>query len=180
MGLFDRLLKTNENSTNSASTQGKSNEKPQEYFLDADAACSLGNVGYRRESKQIRHTFPGSLDNPGLKEEIKTVAAESLRLEKRSDGLGGAVKREESINITKGVPKPVSKTFAQKVSSAEMKERLKGLVVSGVNTKLSSTSAPVARKESLKPKLEAPINSFGKVPTGSIEPFRQMVRELKN
>ena len=44
------------------------------------------------------------------------VAAETEKLEKRSEGLGGEVKKEKSIDLTAGIPKPVKKTFAEQVS----------------------------------------------------------------
>merc|ERR1711934_829356 len=63
-------------------------EKPSEFFLDGDSSSSLGNVDYMREAKTIRRTFPGTVDSPGTKEQIMTVAAETESLDKRSDGLG--------------------------------------------------------------------------------------------
>ena len=40
-----------------------------------------------RESKTIRRTFPGTVDSPGTKEQIMTVAAETESVDKRSEGL---------------------------------------------------------------------------------------------
>ena len=45
---------------------------------------------------------------------------------RRSEGLGGSVKKEESINPVGGVPKPVKKTFAEQVTTEEMNKRLRG------------------------------------------------------
>ena len=181
MGFFDRLL--NSDSKNSDSTikpRKPAKDKPQEFFLDADSSSSLGNVDYMRESKTIRRTFPGTVDSPGTKEQVSVVAAETEQLTKRSEGLGGVTKKEETVTATSGVPKPVKKTFAEQVSSAEMKQRLKGTAVTGVNTPSSADAAPVGRKESLKPQEEpTPVNVPGnKAPSGSIDPFRQMVRDL--
>ena len=110
-----------------------------------------------------------------------TVAAETESLDKRSEGLGGdARKVDDSINLTAGVPKPVKKTFAEQVSTAEMNERLRGIAITGVNTPASANAAPVARKEILKeeePKASTAKASASNKP-GSIDPFRQMVRDL--
>ena len=62
------------------------------------------------------------------------MAAETEKLEKRSEGLGGEVKVEKSIDLTAGIPKPVKKTFAEQVSTKEMDKRLKGSAITGVNT----------------------------------------------
>ena len=91
-----------------------------------------------RESKTIRRTFPGTVDSPGTKERISEVASNSEQVTRRSDGLGGVVKKEpEPVSPVGGVPKPVKKTFAEQVSSAEMKQRLKGAAVTGVNVSQS-------------------------------------------
>ena len=182
MGFFDRLLKQDsQNSDNTIKPRKPAKEKPAEFFLDADSSSSLGNVDYMREAKTIRRTFPGTADSPGSKEQIMTIAAETETLDKRSEGLGNAVKKEESVNLTAGIPKPVKKTFAEQVSTDEMNKRLRGTAISGVNTPAPANAAPVARKEDLKAK-KAPQPAVGQaVPSakpGSIDPFRQMVRDL--
>ena len=182
MGFFDRLLKQDsQNSDNTIKQRKPAKEKPAEFFLDADSSSSLGNVDYMREAKTIRRTFPGTADSPGSKEQIMTIAAETETLDKRSEGLGNAVKKEESVNLTAGIPKPVKKTFAEQVSSDEMNKRLRGTAISGVNTPAPANAAPVARKEDLKAK-KAPQPAVGQVlpsaKPGSIDPFRQMVRDL--
>ena len=109
------------------------------------------------------------------------VAAETEKLEKRSEGLGGVVKKEESVTLNAGVPKPVKKTFAEQVSTAEMSKRLKGTAITGVNAPASADAAPVARKEELKAKQEPAVKVGSAAPSskpGSIDPFRQMVRDL--
>ena len=112
---------------------------------------------------------------------MSVVAAETEQVTRRSDGLGGVVKKEEEpVSPVGGVPKPVKKTFAEQVSSAEMKQRLKGAAVTGVNVQASPDAAPVGRKESLKaePEVAKPGSVGGLSPAGSIDPFRQMVRDL--
>ena len=90
MGLFDRLLKKDSQEADSTLKPRKpAKDKPEEFFLDADSSSSLGDVNYMRESKTIRRTFPGTIDSPGTKEQIMEVAAETEKLEKRSEGLGG-------------------------------------------------------------------------------------------
>jgi len=61
-----------------------------------------------------------------------------------------------------------------------MNKRLKGTAISGVNTPASANAAPVARKEELKAKEEVkPVGSAApSTKPGSIDPFRQMVRDL--
>ena len=182
MGFFDRLLKTDEkDSDGTIQPRSPKKEKPQEFFLDADSSSSLGDVNYMRESKTIRRTFPGTVENPGTKERVTEVAAETERTERLSKGLGGVVEKEENINLTAGIPKPVKKTFAEQVSTAEMNKRLKGTAISGVNTPAAANAAPVARKEELKPKEEITAKVGSAAPSskpGSIDPFRQMVRDL--
>ncbi|MAH57437.1 MAG: hypothetical protein CMN91_03205 [Synechococcus sp. ARS1019] len=182
MGFFDRLLKTDEkDSDGTIQPRAPKKEKPQEFFLDADSSSSLGDVNYMRESKTIRRTFPGTVENPGTKERVTEVAAETERTERLSKGLGGVVEKEENINLTAGIPKPVKKTFAEQVSTAEMNKRLKGTAISGVNTPAAANAAPVARKEELKPKEEITAKVGSAAPSskpGSIDPFRQMVRDL--
>ena len=183
MGLFDRLLNQgSQDSDNTIKPRKPAKEKPSEYFLDADSSSSLGNVEYMREAKTIRHTFPGTVDSPGTKEQIMTVAAETGSLDKRSEGLGDVRKVDDSINLTAGVPKTVKKTFAEQVSTEEMNQRLRGSAIKGVNTPAPANAAPVARKAVLK-EVES-TNATDKGPAsnkpGSIDPFRQMVRDLNN
>lgn len=182
MGLLDRLLKKDSQDADASLKPRKpAKEKPEEFFLDADSSSSLGDVNYMRESKTIRRTFPGTVDSPGTKEQIMEVAAETEKLEKRSEGLGGEVKKEKSIDLTAGIPKPVKKTFAEQVSTKEMDKRLKGSAISGVNTPAAANANPVARKEQLK-EVEEPVAKVGQSSVsgkpGSIDPFRQMVRDL--
>jgi hypothetical protein len=184
MGFFDRLL----NNVTKASEDAKpiqprapKKAKPEAFYLDSDSSSSLGNVDYMRESKTIRRTFPGTVDSPGTKERVIEVAAETEQLTKRTEGLGGAVrKEEESIDLTAGIPKPVKKTFAEQVSTSEMKQRLKGTAVAGVNTPAAANAAPVARKQELKGNKEqdSSANLTPSLKAGSIDPFRQMVRDL--
>ena len=182
MGFFDRLLKTDSKDSDGAiKPRAPKKDKPQEFFLDADSSSSLGDLDYMRESKTIRRTFPGTAANPGTKERVIKVAAETERTEKRSKGLGGVVEKEENINLTAGIPKPVKKTFAEQMTTAEMNKRRKGTAISGVNTPAAANSAPAARKAELKPKEQTTSAVGSEAPSskpGSIDPFRQMVRDL--
>ncbi|QNJ03203.1 hypothetical protein [Synechococcus sp. PROS-U-1] len=182
MGFLDRLLKKDSAESDSTIEARKpAKEKPAEFFLDADSSSSLGDVNYMRESKTIRRTFPGTVDSPGTKEQVMEVAAETGTLEKRSEGLGGVVKRDESVTLNAGVPKPVKKTFAEQVSTEEMSKRLKGTAITGVNAPAPADAAPVGRKEELKATQEPAVKVGSAAPSskpGSIDPFRQMVRDL--
>ena len=186
MGLFDRLLRTeSKDSNNEIKPRSPAKAKAQEFFLDADDSQSLGNIDYMRESKTIRHTFPGTVDSPGTKERVMEVAAKQTSLSKKTEGLGGEIKQEESYAINAGVPKAVRKTFAEQVSSDEMKKRLQGTAASGaassVNTTANAKATLLGRKAELKPKGK-PEAVVGEAPTsnkpGSIDPFRAMVRDL--
>ena len=75
----------------------------------------------------------------------------------------------------------MKKTFAEKITSDEMNKRLRGTAVTSVNTPAAANAAPVARKEMLKAEV-APQAKVGQAEAsskpGSIDPFRQMVRDL--
>ena len=73
------------------------------------------------------------------------MASNSEQVTRRSDGLGGVVKEPEPVSPVGGVPKPVKKTFAEQVSSSEMKQRLKGAAVTGVNVRCPTPLPWVAR-----------------------------------
>ncbi|NBV69794.1 MAG: hypothetical protein EBR69_03710, partial [Synechococcaceae bacterium WB4_2_0805] len=81
MGLFDRFRRK----PNEAEEQDKS------FFLEPDKASSLGDVNFMRRPYSIRRTFPGTAENPGLKERIEEVDSMESRLEKVSDGLPESV-----------------------------------------------------------------------------------------
>ena len=185
MGFFDRLLKQDsQNADNTIKPRKPAKEKPAEFFLDADSSSSLGNVDYMREAKTIRRTFPGTVNSPGTKEQIMTIAAETESLDKRSEGLGDAKQVDDSVNLTDGIPKPVKKTFAETMTQEQLDQKLKGnaLRTAGVNTPMAPDAAPIARKEELKPEPEAqpasPTSQANSEKAGSIDPFKAMVRDL--
>ena len=183
MGLFDRLL--NSNSDQNESEQGSKAKKPKQeaFFLDSDSASTFGDRDYMRESKTIRHTFPGTLDSPGMKEMVTEVDATDVRVDRRSEGLGDQVVKKESVSVNTGVPKPVKKTFAETMTQSELDQRLKGnaLIQAGVNATAAPDAAPLARKQELKPKEEPKPSSSSAQKSnkpGSIDPFLSMVRDL--
>ena len=183
MGLFDRLL--NSSSDQNESEKGPKDKKPKQeaFFLDSDSASSFGDRDYMRESKTIRHTFPGTLDSPGLKEMVTEVDATEVRVDRRSEGLGDQVVKKESVSVNTGVPKPVKKTFAETMTQSELDQRLKGnaLIQAGVNATAAPDAAPLARKQELKPKEEPKPSSSSAQKSnkpGSIDPFLSMVRDL--
>ncbi len=60
----------------SAETTIKPQSASQAYFLDDDAAKTLGDIDYMRKSKQIRHTFPKVEGfNVGGTEKVHQVSA---------------------------------------------------------------------------------------------------------
>lgn len=172
MGLFDRLRGAKP-ATNSPNEAAKA-DKDKTFFLDADSSSTLGDVNLMRRSNTIRRTFPGNADNPGNKEMVQAVSSMEAKLEKASDGLPGAAQQTSEISLTGGVPKPVKKTFAEKMSEAELSQRLKGSAVGGVNVPGGSAAVKKEQAASSQPQ----ITSQQPSKPGSIEDFRSMVREL--
>jgi hypothetical protein len=161
MGLFDRFRRK----PNVA-------EEDKSFFLEPDKASSLGDVDFMKRPYSIRHTFPGTAENPGLKERIKEVDSMGSRLEKVSDGLPEAMVSDSSeIKINKGVPKSVKKTFAQQISQEELENRLKGSAVSGTNV-----PGIASKKPEVTEKIAPPIPRSAK--PGSIDPFKEMLKDL--
>jgi hypothetical protein len=174
MGLLDRLLGTK--SFKSTPDAVKPAAKPQEaMFLDADASSSLGNVDFMRRTYEIRRTFPGTVDNPGLKERVDVVASMEARLETMTPGLAGTSSDTDvEVNLTGGVPKPVKKTFAQQLSPAQLAQRMKGSAVS-VN---QPGGAPSARQAKASESEDAATPAAGRA--GSIDPFKSMAKDLNS
>ena len=192
MGLFDRLLKSrSKNDGQQGLPKDRVKEKAEAFFLDSDASSSYGNVDYMREAKTIRRTFPGSADNPGNKELVTKVDAMDVTIGTRSKGLGDEKPNEEpSIPsvFSSGVPTPVKKTFAEAMTKEELDQKLKGnaLRTAGVNSPMAANAAPAGRKEELKseppamqPAPQMPTRTPSSKP-GSIDPFKDMVRDLNN
>ena len=192
MGLFDRLLKSgSKNDGQQGLPKDRVKEKAEAFFLDSDASSSYGNVDYMREAKTIRRTFPGTADNPGNKELVTKVDAMDVMVGTRSKGLGDEKPNEEpSIPsvLSSGIPTPVKKTFAEVMTKEELDQKLKGnaLRTAGVNAPMAANAAPVGRKEELKsesptmqPAPQMPTRTPSTKP-GSIDPFKDMVRDLNN
>ena len=192
MGLCDRLLKSgSKNDGQQGLPKDRVKEKAEAFFLDSYASSSYGNVDYMRESKTIRRTFPGTADNPGNKELVTKVDAMDVMVGTRSKGLGDEKPNEEpSIPsvLSSGIPTPVKKTFAEVMTKEELDQKLKGnaLRTAGVNAPMAANAAAAGRKEELKS--EAPtMQPVQQMPTrtpstkpGSIDPFKDMVRDLNN
>ena len=176
MGLFDRLFNSD---AGAASPQDKPKAKKEEetFFLDADASSSLGDVNFMRRSNTIRHTFPGTASSPGNKELIEEVASMEAELKKVTPGLGGVEQKEVEVNLTGGVPKPVKKTFAKQMSAAELDQRKKG---SAVAVNAPGPAAPSARKKDAEPAAQPQISQLNTAKPGSIDPFKQMVKDLNS
>ena len=197
MGLFDRLRRKpdaqegRDNSLNTASQpqlrraglfnrSTESQEKPDNsFYLDSDSSSSLGDVDFMRRSNSIRHTFPGTADNPGIKERVEEVASNEKGLERVSQGLPGTSSGSMGMSNDPGVPKPVKKTFAKNITQDELQDRLRGAAVKGTNIPGSSSKGDIktAGTQSSSPaipKQPAPLTSK----PGSIDPFRQMAKEL--
>jgi hypothetical protein len=179
MGLFDRLL-------GGGSREGAfSSKKPKQekrsarkeenaFFLDADAASTLGNVEFMRRPNTIRHTFPGNADSPGVKEIVQDVDSMQAKLEKASSGLPGTAPNETATSLTGGVPKQVKKTFAEKISTAQLSQRLKGSAVGGVNV----PGAPAGSGKAAASAESQPQISQQPAKPGAIDPFKDMAKDL--
>jgi len=178
MGLFDRLLNIGAKDSGFSSKPAKP-QKPaakqgeQTFFLDPDTSSSMGNVEYMRRSNKIRRTFPGNADNPGEKEMVQEVDSMSARLEKATSGLPVNTAPETNSSLTGGVPKPVKKTFAARLTAAELGQRLKGAAVA-VNTPGGS---PAGRKADAAGTTQPQVTQQQAKP-GDIDPFKAMARDL--
>ena len=181
MGFFDRLLNPRSTGTNSKTSQAKPAKKDESFFLDSDSSSSLGDLNYMREAKTIRRTFPGTADSPGNKELVTEVDAMALKVDTKTEGLGGEVAQDDKVSVTQGVPKPVKKTFAETMTQQELSQRLKGSALTGVNSPAAPDAAPVARKTELKQEETTSSSSKSQSSApGSIDPFRAMVRDLNS
>jgi hypothetical protein len=175
MGLFDRLLgsRSSEVKISGQSEPAKAKKAEDAYFLDPDAAISLGDVNFMRRSNTIRRTFPGNADSPGQKEMIQEVASMEARLETMTPGLAGtSTDTDVEVNLTGGIPKPVKKTFAQQLSPAQLAQRMKGSAVA-VN---QPGGAPSARQAKASESEDAASPAAGRA--GSIDPFKSMAKDL--
>ena len=172
MGLLDRLLGTK--SFKSAPEAAKPAPKAQEaMFLDADESSSLGNVDFMRRTYEIRRTFPGSADNPGLKERVDVVASMEARVAKISDGMPGTEEKDTGVDLTGGIPKAVKKTFAQPMTADELSQRLKGSAIGGVNVPGVAATGRKADPSSDQPE----ITRQGARP-GAIDGFKGMAKDI--
>ncbi|MEY4800906.1 MAG: hypothetical protein RLZZ213_1353, partial [Cyanobacteriota bacterium] len=103
-----------------------------------------------------------------------------------SDGLGGQTSQpEQAFDLTRGVPKPVKKTFAQTMSQAELDQRMKGSAM-GVNVPGGSAAIKQEQEQAqaqaqaaamASPQVQISQQASGKA--GDIDPFKRMSRELK-
>jgi hypothetical protein len=179
MGLFDRLLGSRSDAVKVSGQSATSSaaEKKDDFFLDAEASSSLGDVNFMRRSNTIRHTFPGTLDSPGGKEMVAEVASMEATLKNATPGLGGTQQSEQEVSLTGGVPKAVKKTFAQPMSQAELDARKKG---SAFAVNAQTAAAPAARKVKSEESSDQPsITRQGGKP-GDINPFKAMAKDLNS
>ncbi|HRD41900.1 MAG TPA: hypothetical protein PLI52_03970 [Prochlorococcaceae cyanobacterium AMR_MDS_5431] len=178
MGLFDRLFGNEGSATKSFDEPSKKSQKESEaFFLDSDSSAGLGNLNFMRRSNEIRHTFPGTKDNPGNKEFIQEVASMTSDVKAVSEGLGGVKKANDDIKLNQGVPNPPKKTFAEKMGSLEFIQKRTTAGAIPVNAPLSTP--PVARKGEQTQKQSSDIgNSSSTAKPGSTDPFRNMAKDL--
>jgi hypothetical protein len=178
MGLFDRLFSSGSGKADAA--RPKPRQKTEAVYLDADASSSLGDVNLMKRSNTIRHTFPGTADNPGNKEMVAEVSSMEAKLEKMSEGLPGAARADANVSLTGGIPKPVKKTFAQQMSPAQLEQRKRGSAV-GVNVPGSPAAARKEKEQAAGGQASQPqITQQGTSKPGAIDPFRQMVKDLNS
>ena len=177
MGLFDRLFASG-SGAGAARPQDKPKAKKEveTFFLEPDAASTLGDVNFMRRSNTIRHTFPGTASSPGNKEMVEEVASMEAELKNVTPGLGGVTSQDTEVNLTGGVPKPVKKTFAQPMSAAELEQRKRGSAVA-VNAPGTPAAARM-EKENSSASSQPQISQLNTAKPGSIDPFKQMVKDL--
>ena len=183
MGLFDRLFATRDGNAAAPKTPQPKKEV-ETFFLDADASSSMGNVDFMRRSNTIRRTFPGSADSPGNKEMVAEVASMESRLERVSDGLGGQTSQPEpAFDLTRGVPKPVKKTFAQALSQAELDQRMKGSAmgvnVPGGSAAIKQEQAQAQAQAAAMASSQVQISQQARGKAGDSVPCKRMSREIK-
>ncbi|MBE9153478.1 hypothetical protein [Cyanobium sp. LEGE 06113] len=178
MGLFDRLFSSGSDAKSAPVTKRQPAKKTEAMFLDADASSSLGDVNLMKRSNTIRHTFPGSADNPGNKEMVVEVSSMETKLDRISEGMPGGVASDQRLNLSGGVPTPVKKTFPQQMSAAQLDQRKKGSSA-GVNVPGGPAAIKQEKEEAAAAKTAQP--QITQQPTGkpgAIDPFRQMVKDL--
>ena len=106
------------------------------------------------------------------------------RLERVSDGLGGQTSQPEpAFDLTRGVPKPVKKTFAQALSQAELDQRMKGSAmgvnVPGGSAAIKQEQAQAQAQAAAMASSQVQISQQASGKAGDIDPFKRMSRELK-
>ena len=161
MGLFDRFRAKPGQAENTS-------DKP--FFLDSDAAQTVGDMSYLRSSNTIRHTFPKSASSPEGGEVVQEVGAMDARVTKARGGVPEARAAAENKSPA-AVTAPttggkVRKTFAQAMSPQELAQRLRG---GSVKSRKATAAAQQGRA--------VPKAAASKKP-GSIDPFRSMVRDV--
>ncbi len=157
MGLFDRFL------AKPGKPEDTSN-KP--FFLDNDAAQTVGDMAYLRSSNTIRRTFPKSSSSPEGGELIQDVGSFSATVTQATGGVLGAKSGEPDVTKATTLGGTVRKTFAQTMSPQELAQRLRG----GAVKKKKTTEAQVGRSR--------PSGILASDKPGSIDPFRTMVRSM--
>jgi hypothetical protein len=75
---------------------GKSDSPKGEFFLDDDAAKSMGNTDYMREVKTVRRTFPKALNGEEF-EQVNRISSDTRRL---ADSRG-SVSTSQTTKITR-------------------------------------------------------------------------------
>ena len=160
MGLFDRFRAKPGQAENTS-------DKP--FFLDNDAAQTVGDMSYLRSSNTIRHTFPKSASSPEGGEVVQEVGALDSRVTKATGGVPearAAARSSSPAPVTAPTTGgPVRKTFAQTMSPQELAQRLRG---GSVKKKAAATSQQGRA---------VPKSAASNKP-GSIGPFRSMVRDV--
>ncbi len=57
------------------------------YFLDQDAASTMGDVNYMRSTKSIKRTYAKTVDSPGEKATIKKVSSMNSKIYEEGEAL---------------------------------------------------------------------------------------------
>lgn len=161
MGLFDRFRAK----PGQVEDTGNSDKA---FFLDSDAAQTVGDMSYLRSSNTIRHTFPKSASSPEGGEVVQDVGALDARVTKATGSVpeARAAAADNNPAPAAALGSKVRKTFARTMSPQELAQRLRG---GSVKRKKAADTAQQGRA--------VPRSSLSNKP-GSIDPFRTMVRDV--
>ena len=113
-GLFNSGEKSKETVVQqSASIPARQSEA---FFLDDDAAKSLGDIDYMRTAKSVRRTFPKAMNNQAESERTVTVSA----MLKQNPNMNGQTIAAEPVNSSQAAPAKVDQAEERRRTDTSM------------------------------------------------------------